>query len=224
VTESVPDILDHWRGAGVTWVRFELPDLHGTARVKLVPIGKAADYAAEGLNFYGGAQVLDSRSDVVPGSLYNTEKRYADQLVKPDPSTAALVPWEEGHARFICSAYDMDGSPRLASPRQLLERVLGIAGEMGFGMLTGSEYENYFLQPDGTPLFGGWHIFNPVRNVHHPVVLDLLEQLPKIGSRPMPSTARASSRSTSRRRAASQARTRPIRSRTRSRRSPTSTG
>jgi glutamine synthetase len=178
---TVPEILDQWRDAGMTWVRFELPDLHGTARVKLVPIGKAADYAAEGLNFYGGAQVLDSRSDVVPGSLYNTEKRYADQLVKPDPSTAALVPWEEGHARFICSAYDMDGSPRLASPRQLLERVLGIAGEMGFGMLTGSEYENYFLQPDGTPLFGGWHIFNPVRNVHHPVVLDLLEQLPKIG-------------------------------------------
>ena len=43
------------------------------------------------------------------------------------------------------------------------------------------EYENYFLNPDGTPLFGGYHIFNPVRNVFHPVVLDLMEMLPKIG-------------------------------------------
>ena len=55
---------------------------------------------------------------------------------------------------------------------------------MGYGIRTGMEYENYFLQRDGTPLFGGYHIFNPVRNVYHPVVLDLLEQLPKVGHRP----------------------------------------
>jgi glutamine synthetase len=181
VTPTVPDILDQWAEQGITWVRFELPDLHGTARIKMVPIGKAADFAAEGLNFYGGAQVLDSRSDVVPDSLYNTETHYADQLVTPDPSTAAVIPWQPGHARFICSAHSMDGTPRLASPRQLLERVLGTAREMGYDILTGSEYENYFLQPDGTPLFGGYHIFNPVRNLYHPVVLDLLEQLPKVG-------------------------------------------
>jgi glutamine synthetase len=48
-------------------------------------------------------------------------------------------------------------------------------------MRTGMEYENYFLQRDGTPLFGGYHIFNPVRNTYHPVVLDLLEMLPKVG-------------------------------------------
>ncbi len=181
MTKTVPEILDQWRGQGISWVRFELPDLHGTARVKLVPIGKAAAFAEEGLNIYGGAQVLDSRSDVVPGSLYNTETSYADQLLTPDPATAAVIPWQPGHARFICSAHGMNGAPRLASPRQLLHRVLGLAADMGYTMLTGSEYENYFLHPDGTPLFGGYHIFNPVRNVYHPVVLDLLEQLPKVG-------------------------------------------
>jgi glutamine synthetase len=181
VTRSVSEILDDWKARDISWVRFELPDIHGTARVKLVPLAAAYHYAEEGLNMYGGAQVLDSRSDVVPDSGYNNEYQYADQMLRPDLSTAQMVPWQDGHARLICSAYSVDGTPRIASPRQLLQRVLDQAAEMGFGMRTGMEYENYFLHRDGTPLFGGYHIFNPVRNVYHPVVLDLLEQLPKIG-------------------------------------------
>ena len=47
---------------------------------------------------YGGAQVLDSRSDVVGGSLYNTENLYADQLLRPDPATAVRVPWQDATA------------------------------------------------------------------------------------------------------------------------------
>jgi glutamine synthetase len=181
VTRSVSEILDDWKARDIAWVRFELPDIHGTARVKLVPLAAAYHYAEEGLNMYGGAQVLDSRSDVVAGSGYNDEYSYADQMLRPDPATAQIIPWQPGHARFICSAYSVDGTPRVASPRQLLSRVLATADEMGFGIKTGMEYENYFLNADGTPLFGGYHIFNPVRNVFHPVVLDLMEMLPKIG-------------------------------------------
>ncbi len=179
--KTVVEILDDWQAKDISWVRFELPDIHGTARVKLVPLQAAYQYAEDGLNMYGGAQVLDSRSDVVPGSGYNTEYSYADQLLRPDPTTAQSIPWQPGHARFICSAESVDGTPRLASPRQLLDKVLAEAKAMGYGMRTGMEYENYFLNPDGTPLFGGHHIFNPVFNVFHPVVLDLFEQLPKVG-------------------------------------------
>ncbi len=181
MTRSVSEILDDWKARDISWVRFELPDLHGTARVKLVPLNAAQHFAEEGLNMYGGAQVLDSRSDVVPDSGYNNEYQYADQLLRPDLSTAQMVPWQPGHARFICSAYSVDGTPRVASPRQLLQKVLATAGAMGYSIRTGMEYENYFLQRDGTPLFGGYHIFNPVRNTYHPVVLDLLEALPKMG-------------------------------------------
>src|SRR5580700_12052501 len=90
---SVEDVLAGWREHGIRNVRFELPDMHGTSRSKLVPIEHAAHYAEDGLNMYGGAVVLDSRSDVVPGTLYNEEIGYADQRLKPDPSTAAIVPW-----------------------------------------------------------------------------------------------------------------------------------
>jgi glutamine synthetase len=178
---TVNEILDAWKAQGIAWIRFELPDLHGTARVKLVPLDAAYGFAAGGLNMYGGAQVLDSRSDVVPGSLYNTETSYADQMLFPDPATAQVLPWAPATGRLICSAFTLDGRPQLASPRQLLAHVLDQAAAMGYGIRSGAEYENYFFNADGSPLFGGYHIFNPVRNTFHPVVQDLLDSLPAVG-------------------------------------------
>ena len=87
--KTVEQVLKEWRTAGIRYVRFELPDMHGTSRSKLVPIDHVERYAREGLNMYGGAVVLDSRSDIVPGTLYNEEVAYADQLLRPDPATAA---------------------------------------------------------------------------------------------------------------------------------------
>src|SRR5256885_13773615 len=81
---TVDHVLADWREQGIQYVRFELPDMHGTSRSKLIPIEHAARYTQEGLNMYGGTVVLDSRSDVVPGTLYNEEIAYADQRLKPD--------------------------------------------------------------------------------------------------------------------------------------------
>ena len=52
---SIETTLKEWRSQGIRFVRFELPDMHGTSRSKMVPIEHAAGYAAEGLNMYGGA-------------------------------------------------------------------------------------------------------------------------------------------------------------------------
>ena len=100
-SRTVEQVLAAWREQGIRNVRFELPDMHGTSRSKLVPIEHAGRYADEGLNMYGGTVVLDSRSDVVPGTLYNEEIAYADQRLKPDPSTAAIVPWADATGRMI---------------------------------------------------------------------------------------------------------------------------
>ena len=84
---SVGTILQGWQKDGIGFVRFELPDMHGISRSKTIPIAHAADYAERGLNMYGGVSVLDSRSDVVPGTLYHEEVGYGDQLLFPDPDT-----------------------------------------------------------------------------------------------------------------------------------------
>src|SRR6202140_4281827 len=145
---SVDDVLSAWIDQGIRNVRFELPDMHGTSRSKLVPIEHAAGYSEEGLNMYGGAVVLDSRSDVVPGTLYNEEIAYADQRLRPDPSTAAVVPWAQSTGRMICDTYWDDGRPLGAAPRHVFRRVLERCRELGYEPLIGIEPEFYLLDRD----------------------------------------------------------------------------
>ena len=145
---DVKEILEGWQEQGIAFVRFELPDMHGISRSKTIPIRHAADYAERGLNMYGGTSVLDTRSDVVGGTLYHEERGYGDQLLFPDPATAAIVPWIAGTARFICDAQWPDGAPLAATPRHVFRRVLDRCRWMGFEPLMGSEFEFYLLEPE----------------------------------------------------------------------------
>jgi glutamine synthetase len=170
-SKAIDEVLGQWRKAGIRNVRFELPDLHGTSRSKIIPIEHAERYSRTGLNMYGGTAVLDSRSDVVSGTLYNEEVAYADQLLRPDPATAAVVPWLEATARLICDGYWADGGPLAAEPRHVFRGVLERCREIGYEPLIGIEYEFYLLDPDThAPLFTGYHIFNSVRNTWVPVI------------------------------------------------------
>lgn len=179
---DVANILQQWREAGIKWVRFELPDMHGNSRSKTIPIEHADSYAEKGVNMYGGASVLDTRSDVVGGTLYNEERAYADQLLHPDPDSAAVVPWAESTARFICDATWYDGSPLEATPRQVFRAALEKCRAMGFEPVMGSEFEFYLLTADTHDLlFEGYHIFNTVRNDWVPTIHRVLEEMPQIG-------------------------------------------
>jgi glutamine synthetase len=180
--ESVDTILDGWEKDGIGFVRFELPDMHGISRSKTIPIAHAADYAERGLNMYGGVSVLDSRSDVVPGTLYHEEVGYGDQLLFPDPDSAAVVPWADGTARLICDARWYDGTPLAATPRHVFRRAVERAREMGFEPLMGSEFEFYLLTADThEPLFEGYQIFNTVRNDYVPTIRRIVQEMPKVG-------------------------------------------
>jgi len=179
---SVEDVLSGWREQGIRNVRFELPDMHGTSRSKLIPIEHASRYAEEGLNMYGGTVVLDSRSDVVPGTLYNEEIAYADQRLKPDPSTAAIVPWAEATGRMICDTYWDDGQPLGAAPRHVFRRVLERCRELGYEPLLGLEPEFYLLDRETKqPLFDGYHIFNTVRNTWVPAIERIVNEMREFG-------------------------------------------
>lgn len=179
---TVEDVLTGWREQGIRNVRFELPDMHGNSRSKLIPIEHAGRYADQGLNMYGGAVVLDTRSDVVPGTLYNEEIGYADQRLKPDPSTAAIVPWANHTGRMICDTFWDDGRPLGAAPRHVFRRVLDRCGELGYEPLIGIEPEFYLLDGETKqPLFEGYHIFNTVRNTWVPAIERIVEEARAFG-------------------------------------------
>jgi glutamine synthetase len=181
-TISAGEVLAGWRQQGIRNVRFELPDMHGTSRSKLVPIEHATRFAEEGLNMYGGTVVLDSRSDVVAGTLYNEEVAYGDQRLRPDPATAAIVPWAEATARMICDAHWDDGRPLEAAPRQVFRRVLARCRALGYEPLVGIEPEFYLLDAaTKQPLFEGYHIFNTVRNTYVPVVERIVGEMRAFG-------------------------------------------
>lgn len=179
---SMSELVRSWQGEGIRYVRFELPDLHGTSRSKIVPLAHAEVFASQGLNMYGGTVTLDTASSVVDGTLYNEEVLYADQMLKPDLDTAAILPWAESTARFICDGYWTDGTPQNAAPRKVLERMIGRAEKMGFFAKAGLEYEFYVLNREtGLPTFEGIHIFNSIRNTYVPVIGQILEQMPLAG-------------------------------------------
>ena len=183
VASTMSEILDGWKALGIRWVRFEAPDLHGASRSKLVPVEQAYGYAADGLNVYGGALILDTRSDVVGGSEYHDAINYADQQFWPDPSTATIVPWADRTARVICASKWYDGRMQEAASRNVLQRVLDRLSTAGFDAFMGQENEFYLLDPatKQPALFGGNHIFNTVRNEYHPVIRALIEHMPAVG-------------------------------------------
>jgi glutamine synthetase len=175
-------VVAHWRERQIRNVRFELPDMHGTSRSKLVPIDHVERYSRGGLNMYGGAAVLDTRSDIVSGTLYNEEVAYADQFLRPDAATAAIVPWADATARLICDTHWGDGRPLAAAPRHVFRRVLERCRALGYEPLMGVEPEFYLL--DGAtrqPLFGGYHIFNTVRNTYVPLIERVADEMRAYG-------------------------------------------
>jgi glutamine synthetase len=181
-TANVEQVLEGWRKQGIRFVRFELPDMHGTSRSKTVPIEHAGAYSETGLNMYGGTVVLDSRSDIVSGTLYNEEVAYADQRLRPDPATARVIPWAEATGRMICDTFWDDDRPLEAAPRHVFRRVLDRCHELGYEPLIGIEPEFYVLDRETqSPLFGGYHIFNTVRNDWIPLIQRIVDEMQGLG-------------------------------------------
>src|SRR5205085_1226287 len=104
-----------------------------------------------------------------------------DQRLHPDPETAAVIPWLDATARFICDSRFDDGRPLEALPRHVFRRQLDRCREMGYEPMLGFEPEFYLLNTDGSPLFSGYQIFNSVRNTYTPFIAELVDQLNAFG-------------------------------------------
>ncbi|HXV22786.1 MAG TPA: glutamine synthetase, partial [Alphaproteobacteria bacterium] len=180
--DEISEAVKKLRSDGIQYVRFELPDLHGTSRSKLVPIDAVEGYARRGLNLYGGTLGLDTASNVVPGCGLHEEINYADSKLFPDFDTVRPIPWLPNSAKVICDAHHIDGTPIKGAPRTVLKALLAEAARMGFEVMMGHEFEFYLLDRDSRqPLFSGTQIFNTTRNLYVDAILHMLDQLRAIG-------------------------------------------
>jgi glutamine synthetase len=103
-----------------------------------------ADHGVEGCNYL---LALDMEMDPIPGyRIANWEQGYGDFQLKPDLATLRRIPWLEATALVLCDVVWHDATPVAPSPRQVLERQVERAAELGFRAMVGSELEFYLFK------------------------------------------------------------------------------
>jgi len=123
----------------IRFVRLWFTDVLGSLKSVAVAPAELEGAFAEGIGFDGSA---------IEGLARVSE---ADMLVKPDPSTFAVLPWRGDHhgtARMFCDILTPDGEPSLADPRYVLKRALNKAAAHGLTFYTHPEIEFYLLKDE----------------------------------------------------------------------------
>jgi glutamine synthetase len=105
---------------------------------------ESAEHGVEGCNYL---LALDMEMDPQPGfSMANWERGYGDFHLEPDLDTLRRIPWLEGTALVLCDVEWEDGSPVVASPRQVLKAQVERARAAGYEPMLGSELEFFLFE------------------------------------------------------------------------------
>ena len=128
------------REDGVEYILTQFVDIHGSAKVKMVPVSHFDDVIDPGAGFAGGA---------VWGLGQGPHSH--DMMARIDLDTYTPLPWKEGVARFASDLY-VDEQPYMHCPRQNLKRVLNSVKDQGYVFNVGIEPEHFLVtrRADGT--------------------------------------------------------------------------
>ena len=125
---------------GVTTCIASYVDMHGVSKSKMVPVSHFEQMMAGSEMFTGAAL------DGVPQEINDEEV-----ACMPDPASLAILPWKPEVAYFSCDLW-CQGSPFDACSRNILNRQIAKAEEMGFVMNLGMEAEFFvFTEREGMP-------------------------------------------------------------------------
>ncbi len=102
-------------------------------------LDEVAPHAAEACNYL---LAVDVEMNTVDGyAMSSWERGYGDFVLQPDLATMRMVPWHEATALVLCDTLWADGSPVVASPRQILRGQLQRLAEHGLVADVGTELE-----------------------------------------------------------------------------------
>src|SRR5262249_32416263 len=124
----------------IDFILAQFVDIHGAAKVKMVPASCLDDMIDSGAGFAGGA---------VWGAGQGPHSH--DMLARIDLSSCTPLPWMPNTARFAADLY-VDGKPHPYCPRTNLKRVLASARQKGYVFNVGIEPEFFLVtrRPDGS--------------------------------------------------------------------------
>ncbi|MGZ6694076.1 MAG: glutamine synthetase family protein [Solirubrobacteraceae bacterium] len=124
-------------------VLLALTDMQGRLQGKRLTARHFLDtvvaHGAEACNYLLAVDV--DMNTVAGDAMSSWERGYGDFEMKPDLTTLARVPWQEGTAMCLADIAWGDGSPVAASPRQILRRQLERLAERGWEAMAGTELE-----------------------------------------------------------------------------------
>lgn len=102
-------------------------------------LDEVLEHGTEGCNYL---LAVDVDLNTVGGyAMSSWERGYGDFAMRPDLTTLRRTPWNPGTALVTADLAWHDGSPVLASPRQILRRQLDRLAEHGWGAYVGTELE-----------------------------------------------------------------------------------
>jgi glutamine synthetase len=102
-------------------------------------LDEVVPHAAEACNYL---LAVDVEMNTVDGyAMSSWDRGYGDFVLVPDMTTLRLVPWQEATALVLCDLAWADGTPVVASPRQILRAQLDRLAAHGLAADVGTELE-----------------------------------------------------------------------------------
>jgi glutamine synthetase len=140
---SIDQLRNAVQNKSVDTVLLALTDMQGRLQGKRLTaphfLETVLEHGAEACNYL---LAVDVEMNTVGGyAMSSWERGYGDFEMKPDLDTLRLVPWNEGTALCLADLAWGDGSPVVASPRQILRAQLERLGERGLEAFAGTELE-----------------------------------------------------------------------------------
>ncbi|HEX9015305.1 MAG TPA: glutamine synthetase family protein [Chloroflexota bacterium] len=146
-SRSVGEILETMERERVKFVNLQFTDIMGIVKHVTIPAHELEDTLEHGKWFDGSS---------IEGFARIHE---SDMYLDPDLATFGVIPFGESGmvtAKVTCNVFTPDGEPFAGDPRNVLQKVLQEAEEMGYRFYTGPELEFYLLREGGngspTPL------------------------------------------------------------------------
>ncbi|MGB6452892.1 MAG: glutamine synthetase family protein [Streptosporangiaceae bacterium] len=127
----------------VDTVILALTDMQGRLQGKRLSaeffLAEVVEHFSEGCNYL---LAVDTDMNTVDGyQMSSWERGYGDFVMQPDLATLRRIPWHPATALVIADLTWLDGTPVVASPRQILGQQTARLAERGLVALAGTELE-----------------------------------------------------------------------------------
>jgi glutamine synthetase len=145
---SLDDLRKDVEGGAIDTIVTAFTDMQGRLFGKRIQaeyfLDDVSEHGMEGCNYL---LALDMEMDPVPGyEMANWESGYGDFAIVPDLATLRRIPWLDRTALVLCDVTWHDGSPVVASPRQVLISQYERAHQLGYTPMFASELEFYLYK------------------------------------------------------------------------------